>query len=47
MSLAGFVLGSNAWVKSHFEAVVIGIVVLSISPMVFAYLKHVWQKRQS
>jgi membrane-associated protein len=47
MSVAGFILGSNEWVKSHFEAVVIGIVVLSVSPMVFAYIKHLWQKRQS
>ena len=47
MSIAGVILGSNEWVKSHFEAVVIGIVLLSVSPMVFAYLKHLWQKRQS
>ncbi|MBM3427242.1 MAG: hypothetical protein FJX95_00505, partial [Bacteroidetes bacterium] len=47
MSIAGFILGSNEWVKSHFEAVVIGIVLLSVSPMVLAYLKHLWQKRQS
>jgi membrane-associated protein len=47
MSIAGFILGSNDWVKSHFEAVVIGIVVLSILPMIFAYIKHLWQKRQS
>jgi len=47
MSTAGYILGSNEWVKSHFEAVVIGIVLLSVSPMVFAYLKLVWQRRQS
>lgn len=47
MSIAGFILGSNEWVKNHFEAVVIGIVLLSVSPMVFAYTKHLWQKRQS
>ena len=44
MSTAGYILGSNEWVKKHFEAVVIGIVVLSISPMIFAYLKHRLQK---
>jgi membrane-associated protein len=47
MSTAGYILGSNEWVKSHFEAVVIGIVLLSVSPMIFAYLKLVWQRRQS
>ena len=47
MSLAGYVLGSHEWVKKHFEAVVIGIVLLSISPMVFAYLKHVLKKIKS
>jgi membrane-associated protein len=44
MSTAGYILGSNEWVKKHFEAVVICIVVLSISPMIFAYLKHRLQK---
>jgi membrane-associated protein len=47
MSLAGYVLGSHEWVKKHFEAVVIGIVLLSISPMVFAYIKHLLNKNKS
>jgi membrane-associated protein len=47
MSLAGYILGSHEWVKKHFEAVVIGIIVLSISPMIFAYVKHLLNKGKS
>ena len=40
MSLAGFFLGKNPFVKEHFEAVVVGIIIISILPMVVAYLRH-------
>lgn len=40
MSLAGFFLGKNAFVKEHFEAVVVGIIVISILPMIIAFLRH-------
>lgn len=39
MSLAGYALGTNEWVKKHFEAVVIAIILISVLPMVFAYIK--------
>lgn len=39
MTLAGYVLGTNEWVKKHFEAVVVGIVLLSILPMVWAFIR--------
>jgi len=45
MSLAGYFLGSNAWVKAHFEAVVVGIIILSILPMVIAWLNHKFGKK--
>ena len=45
MSLAGYFLGSNEWVKKHFEAVVVGIILLSVLPMVFAWLSHKFGKK--
>jgi membrane-associated protein len=45
MSLAGYFLGSNSWVKAHFEAVVVGIILLSVLPMVFAWLNHKFGKK--
>ncbi|MEO5645825.1 MAG: VTT domain-containing protein [Bacteroidia bacterium] len=45
MSLAGYFLGSNAWVKTHFEAVVVGIILLSVLPMLFAWLNHKFGKK--
>jgi membrane-associated protein len=47
MSLAGYFLGSNEWVKTHFEAVVVGIIVLSVLPMVFAWVNHKLKKKTS
>ena len=40
MLLAGYFLGRNQFVKDHFEPVVIGIIILSILPMVFHYLQE-------
>ncbi len=40
MSLAGYALGQNPWVKKHFEAVVVGIIFLSILPMIITWLRH-------
>ena len=39
MTLAGYLLGTNPWVKEHFEMVVIAIILISVLPMVFAYIK--------
>jgi membrane-associated protein len=47
MSIAGYALGSHEWVKKHFEAVVIGIILLSITPMIFAYIKHRFNRSKS
>jgi membrane-associated protein len=38
-SVAGFVFGSNPWVQQHFEGVVLGIIVVSVLPLVFEALK--------
>jgi membrane-associated protein len=47
MSLAGYFLGSNEWVKKHFEAVVVLIIFVSVLPMVFAWLNHKFSKKTS
>jgi membrane-associated protein len=47
MSIAGYALGSHEWVKKHFEAVVIGIVFLSLAPMIWAYCQHLLQRKKS
>lgn len=40
MSLAGYLLGTNAWVKAHFESVVIMIILISVLPMVIGFISH-------
>lgn len=47
MSLAGFWLGTNEWVKQHFEAVVIGIILISVLPMVVGFLQHKFSKKST
>jgi membrane-associated protein len=39
MSLSGYFLGNLPFFQEHFEAVVLGIILLSVSPMVIAFLK--------
>jgi membrane-associated protein len=38
MTTAGYLLGEIPWVKAHFEAVVIAIILISVLPMVIGYL---------
>jgi membrane-associated protein len=38
-TFAGYFFGGLIWVKSNFEVVVIGIIFISVLPMVFGYLK--------
>lgn len=44
MSLSGYFLGNLPFFQKHFEAVVIGIILLSLMPMLFAYLRHKFSK---
>ncbi|RFS16322.1 VTT domain-containing protein [Emticicia sp. C21] len=39
ITLLGYFLGSNQWVKQNFEKVVLGIVFISIAPMIWAVIK--------
>lgn len=46
MSLSGYFLGNLPFFQDHFEAVVLGIIVLSVSPMIFAYLRHKFSNKK-
>jgi membrane-associated protein len=39
MTAAGYFLGRIPFVEKHFEAVVVGIIVLSLAPMIVAFIK--------
>ncbi len=39
ITLLGYFLGSNEWVKTNFEKVVLGIVFVSVLPMIFGIIK--------
>ncbi len=45
MSLSGYFLGNLPFFQKHFEAVVLGIIVLSVMPMVVAFVKHKMNKQ--
>ncbi len=44
ITLLGYFLGNNDWVKANFEKVVLGIVAVSVLPMVFGVVKAKLQK---
>lgn len=46
MSLSGYFLGNLPFFQQHFEAVVLGIIVLSISPMIFAFIRSKLKGKQ-
>ena len=39
ISIAGYLLGSNEWVMKNFEKVVLGIIFISICPMIYQVIK--------
>jgi membrane-associated protein len=45
ISIAGYLLGSNEWVMHNFEKVVLGIIFISICPMIFQALKSKFSKK--
>ena len=45
ITLAGYYLGDNEWVKTNFEKVVLGIVGVSVLPIVFGVLKQSFSKK--
>lgn len=40
MTLAGYFFGNIPFIKKNFEFVIIGVILLSLMPVVFGYLKH-------
>jgi len=40
LTFTGFAFGNIPWVKKNFELVVIGIILISLLPIVFEYIKH-------
>jgi membrane-associated protein len=45
ISIAGYLLGSNELVMKNFEKVVLGIIFISICPMIFQFLKSKFSKK--
>lgn len=45
ISMAGYFLGSNEWVQENFEKVVLGIVFLSVMPMLWQFAKSKLSKK--
>lgn len=46
ITMLGYLLGDNAFVKENFEKVVLAIVFISIAPMIFGILKAKFGKKQ-
>lgn len=47
MVLAGYAFGTHPWIQEHFEAVVIGIVGISVLPMVVEFVRQRWGSDRS
>jgi membrane-associated protein len=47
ITLIGYFLGNNEWVKANFEKVVLGIVVVSIMPMIWGIIKMKFFNKQT
>jgi len=45
ITLTGYFLGSNEWVKHNFEKIVLGIVFVSIMPMMWQFVRLKWLKQ--
>ncbi|MFN4914021.1 MAG: DedA family protein [Sphingomonadales bacterium] len=45
ISIAGYLLGSNEWVMKNFEKVVLGIIFISVCPMIFQFLRSKFSKK--
>jgi membrane-associated protein len=47
MTLAGYLLGEIPWFKENIEKVALGIIFISITPMIFQFIKAYLNKRKS
>jgi membrane-associated protein len=46
ITLLGYFLGTNEWVKENFTKVVLGIVIISILPMIIGFIKMKFGKKE-
>jgi membrane-associated protein len=44
MLLAGYLLGEVTWIREHVDLMAIGIVLISVSPLLFTYIKNRTQR---
>ena len=44
MLLAGYLLGEVTWIREHVDLMAIGIVLISVSPLLFTYIKNRLQR---
>jgi membrane-associated protein len=47
LTFAGYFFGNIPWVKGNLTAIIIGIIVVSLLPLVYAFVKHKLDKRTS
>jgi len=47
ITLAGYFLGGNEWVSNNFEKVVMGIILASVLPIIFSFLKAKFSKNKA
>jgi membrane-associated protein len=41
---AGRIFGGIPWVQQHFEAVIVAIIVISVLPAAFEFIRAKWQR---
>lgn len=42
----GYILADNQWVKDHFSVIIVAIIIISVMPMVYEYLRSRGQKTE-
>lgn len=47
ITLLGYFLGTNQWVQDNFEKVVLGIILISIMPMIWGVIKYKFFKKKA
>jgi membrane-associated protein len=40
VTMAGYYLGNIAFVRDHIELILIGVIVISVIPMIIEYVRH-------
>lgn len=45
LTIAGYLLGNVEWIRKHIDLVCIGIILLSVLPIIFNFLKSKFSKQ--